>query len=58
MAGNVWEWSESLWAEDEETRVVRGGAWDYLRGFAACAFRYSEHPHSRSVDIGFRCART
>jgi len=58
MAGNVWEWTGSLWLKEEDWRVVRGGAWDYFRGFAACACRYREHPRYRFNNVGFRCART
>jgi formylglycine-generating enzyme required for sulfatase activity len=59
MAGNVWEWTESLYTENVDWRVVRGGAWNYVSDFAACSFRgYGGHPHDRSNNIGFRCART
>ena len=58
MAGNVWEWTESLWSEEKEYRVVRGGSWCFNRGFAACSCRSGEHPLFRSFSLGFRCART
>jgi formylglycine-generating enzyme required for sulfatase activity len=58
MAGNVWEWTESRWAEGDERRVLRGGSWDLNRDFAACSFRVSIHPGNRDRHIGFRCART
>jgi formylglycine-generating enzyme required for sulfatase activity len=58
MAGNVWEWTESPWTENDESRVVRGGAWSYFRGGAACSYRSYDAPHLRGNDIGFRCART
>jgi formylglycine-generating enzyme required for sulfatase activity len=57
MAGNVWEWTDSLWREKEEYRVLRGGSWNYRRGFAACSFRGLVHPYFRYSYIGFRCAR-
>jgi formylglycine-generating enzyme required for sulfatase activity len=57
MAGNVWEWTESLW-EGSESRVVRGGAWYLRRDYAACSYRSSGVPLDRNYDIGFRCART
>jgi formylglycine-generating enzyme required for sulfatase activity len=58
MAGNVWEWTDSLWSENEEPRVVRGGAWSANSGGAACSYRGLEHPLTRIGYIGFRCART
>jgi hypothetical protein len=58
MAGNVWEWTASLWSEKEEYRVLRGGSWGYVSGSAACSFRVNGRPHLRNLNIGFRCART
>jgi formylglycine-generating enzyme required for sulfatase activity len=58
MAGNVWEWTESHWAEGDESRVLRGGSWDPYRAYAACSYRGSARPIIRLFDVGFRCART
>jgi formylglycine-generating enzyme required for sulfatase activity len=58
MAGNVWEWTESLSGGDMNWRVARGGAGDVHRGSAACACRNGGAPRSRNFLIGFRCART
>jgi serine/threonine-protein kinase len=59
MAGNVWEWTESLRSEKEEYRVLRGGSWLNLRVYAACSFRgLGAHPYRRDLFVGFRCART
>lgn len=59
MAGNVWEWTATAWSEEDDSRrVVRGGAWGDLHGFAACAYRSSYNPGARYNGIGFRCART
>ena len=67
MAGNVWEWSRSHYAdypyqandgrenlEGIETRVVRGGSWLNLHGDARCAYRGRDLPGSRYFDFGFR----
>jgi formylglycine-generating enzyme required for sulfatase activity len=53
MAGNVWEWTDSLWLEKGESRVVRGGAWDDLRDVAACSYRDFGPPLYRDVTSGF-----
>jgi formylglycine-generating enzyme required for sulfatase activity len=59
MAGNVGEWTNSLWSEKgEAARVLRGGSWVSVSGIAACSCRFIVHPHYRYCDIGFRCART
>ena len=58
MAGNVWEWTSSLFGEKGEDRVLRGGGWGSLSGLAACSFRFDAHPPDRFNDVVFRCART
>jgi len=58
MAGNVWEWTASLYTTGQDWRVLRGGCWYYDRDLAACAFRDFEFPNVRDNFVGFRCART
>jgi len=58
MAGNVWEWTGSLWPKKQEHRVLRGGAWDGSGGDAACSYRDVVPPRYRFRNVGFRCART
>src|ERR1019366_3171109 len=53
MAGNVWEWTESHWAEGNENRVLRGGSWYNSRDGASCSYRNGGHPDIRSSYIGF-----
>ena len=67
MAGNVWEWTRSLYKEypydpddgredldAEGRRVVRGGSFIVGRSYVRCAFRDGYLPDSRSGDKGFR----
>lgn len=68
MAGNVWEWTSTLWSdypydphdgreslEDTATaRVVRGGSFDLNQRNARCAFRGLNH--YLDYFIGFRVA--
>ena len=67
MAGNVWEWTGSLFKpypyrpddgrEDISglgRRVVRGGAWDETQRYVRCACRGRSLPSYRFSDRGFR----
>ncbi|MBI3763258.1 MAG: SUMF1/EgtB/PvdO family nonheme iron enzyme [Chloroflexi bacterium] len=71
MAGNVWEWTNSLFrpypyrADDGREDpagagpyVVRGGAWYYSRKLARCASREGLPPNYISPALGFRVAFT
>ena len=68
MVGNVWEWTSTKWGtsypykpddgredpQGDDARVLRGGAFYYLRRSARCAARRYSDPDSRIVNIGFR----
>ena len=72
--GNVWEWVEdcrhdsyrgapsdgSAWTRGEgcSKRVVRGGSWDFTPWSLRSAYRGRHSTANRSVDVGFRVART
>ena len=62
LAGNVWEWSSSLYdpADTSRTadfRVLRGGAWGDSAIAARAIFRDRDHPGSRGNYLGFRAVR-
>lgn len=67
MAGNVWEWTQSLYKpypynpkdgredlKSRKPRVLRGGSFYYNSGGARCASRNWNIPGYRYVDLGFR----
>jgi formylglycine-generating enzyme required for sulfatase activity len=67
MAGNVWEWTRSLYdsypydpsdgREDPESdgpRILRGGAFFSLAGVVRCAYRPWNVPINRNRDLGVR----
>lgn len=69
MAGNVWEWTGSLYrpypydADDgredagvDDQRVVRGGAYNEGPLLARCAWRNGVPPDLRAANVGFRVA--
>jgi formylglycine-generating enzyme required for sulfatase activity len=70
MAGNVWEWTSSLYRpypydpadgrEDLEARgarVNRGGSWYHGARHARATYRATaDHVYRRIGDLGFRCA--
>jgi hypothetical protein len=58
MAGNVWEWCDSLYEEGEKYRVLRGGSFYLVASNVRSACRYYYHPVGRGSYVGFRVART
>jgi formylglycine-generating enzyme required for sulfatase activity len=69
MAGNVWEWTSSLYKpypyrvddgrEDVEAggaRVVRGGSFNFSGRLIRCAYRVRLYPGSVFSFLGFRVA--
>ena len=70
MAGNVWEWTSSLYQSypynaldgreelgSTDFRVLRGGSWSNHEIGARSAFRLNYAPSNTYDGVGFRCAR-
>ncbi|MFN7920409.1 MAG: formylglycine-generating enzyme family protein [Bryobacteraceae bacterium] len=56
LIGNVWEWTDSWYDKDQDTRVVRGGAFYNLRDYARASYRDYSLPDDLYDGLGFRVA--
>ncbi len=55
MGGNVWQWCEDWYGDDEDTRVLRGGSWvNGVRGGLLSSCRGVSGPTDRYDFSGFR----
>jgi formylglycine-generating enzyme required for sulfatase activity len=67
MAGNVWEWTSSLFlpydakndhlradVDSLDERVVRGGSWYNFAPLTACSARAVDRSYNLFYDVGFR----
>lgn len=72
MSGNVWEWVGDWYGKDYyksfpkdnpkgpssgKTRVIRGGSYNFGKGYARTAYRSGVNPLNRFNNYGFRCAK-
>lgn len=64
ILGNVWEWTDSWYnsydtpSQEQQLKVLRGGAMDAYAYANRSSYRYRLHPSYTSYNIGFRIART
>lgn len=59
LAGNVWEFTTSPFADDPRVRVIRGGGWAQSRSeMIRTVYRGGYLTTARGSAVGFRCAAT
>ncbi len=56
MAGNIWEWTQSIPENFPENYVVKGGSFSYPASYAEASYQDALFPHTKRYDLGFRCA--
>ncbi|HSH02463.1 MAG TPA: bifunctional serine/threonine-protein kinase/formylglycine-generating enzyme family protein [Anaerolineae bacterium] len=54
MAGNVWEWTNSLYDKHLNLYTIRGGAWNYGPGYSRTTARDGLIPKGNNNATGFR----
>ena len=57
VAGNVFEWTSSLYSTSFNFRVFRGGGWSGSSGTCSAAYRSGSVPTFRDYYCGFRVVR-
>ena len=57
MAGNVWEWTSSLWDPQYSYRLLRGGSWKAIDPYCRVSMRWGNYPDFVDSSIGFRVCR-
>lgn len=57
MSGNIWEWCEEIWGNDNTRRVLRGGSWYGANYICRVANRFRINSDDRFNDVGFRVIR-
>ena len=56
LAGNVWEWTSSLFPDRPEQIVLRGGGWGNNPYCLRTSYRHGNPPDIGLDMVGFRCA--
>ncbi|KAK4879231.1 hypothetical protein RN001_007377 [Aquatica leii] len=59
MAGNVWEWTQDSWLNNDDEKVKKGGSYMCHESYCwryRCAARSQNTKDSTAGNLGFRCA--
>lgn len=55
ISGNVWEWCEDWYDQNQHFKVLRGGSWTSYTSGLRIDNRFSNYPTNRNYIYGFRC---
>lgn len=58
LSGNVWEWTNSWYNEENAHKVLRGGSWFSFEDFTTTTYRNFDFPTIRKGVYGFRCCKS
>ena len=57
MAGNAWEWTDSIYEDKETEKVMRGGSWNFESYYCRCTDRDGGGSDNVTINVGFRCVK-
>ncbi len=57
MAGNAWEWTDSIYEDKETEKVMRGGSWNFESYYCRCTDRDGGSSDNVTINVGFRCVK-
>jgi formylglycine-generating enzyme required for sulfatase activity len=57
MAGNAWEWTDSIYEDKETEKVLRGGSWNFESYYCRCTDRDGGGSDNVTINVGFRCVK-
>ena len=59
MAGNVWEWTSSLFSSNGSAHLLKGGSWSYGKHGLPVSYRPDDDitTYRAITEFGFRCAK-
>jgi formylglycine-generating enzyme len=57
MAGLVWEWTDTWFDDEHESKIIKGGSWADPADMLACEFAFYAPPKEKLDIVGFRCVK-